>query len=114
MDMSKEFNEESKASAESKGEGTEYVYKNVIRNKEQRRTWSVVSVVLAALSVILCYFSWVGLAFGVLSIASALISRKNLGYFDKLSLAGLIIGIFGIVFCVMGLALKPYLDILFS
>lgn len=112
--MSKEFNEESKASRENNSEGTEYVYKNVIKNKEQRRTWSVVSVVLAALSVILCYFSWVGLVLGVLAIAAALISRKNLGYFDKLTLAGIIIAIFGVVFAITGLALKPYIDILFS
>ena len=112
--MSKEFNEESKTSAESTSEGTEYVYKNVIRNKEQRRTWSVISVVLSVLAVILCYFSWVGLVLGILSIGAALISRKNLGYFDKLTLAGIIIGIFGVVFAIAGLALKPYFDILFS
>lgn len=112
--MSKEFNEESKATAEESGEDSEYVYKKVIQNKEQRRTWSVASIVLAALSVLLLYFSWVSLVLGLASVGAAVISRKNLGYFDKLSLAALIIAIFGVVFSIMGIAFGDVFASLFA
>ncbi len=111
--MSKEFNEESKAHDGESGEESEYVYKRVIKNKEQRRTWSVASVVLAALSILLLYFSWVSLVLGILSVGAALISRKNLGYFDKISLVALIISIFGVVFAVTGIAFGNVFEILF-
>ena len=39
-----------------------------------------------------------------IAIVSALLSRKVLGYFDGLSIAGLILGIFGVVFGVSILA----------
>lgn len=86
---------------------SEYAYKTVIKDsskdKRNRRTWSVVSFALAILSVLLFYFSWVGLIFGIASIGFAVWSRCNIGYFDKLSLVGLIAGIFGVVFAVSGL-----------
>jgi hypothetical protein len=44
-----------------------------------------------------------------LSIVFALISRKNIGYYDGLSLAGLIVGIFGIVFGVASIILGELL-----
>lgn len=111
--MSREFSEEPKSTTES-GEETEYVYKKVITDKKQRRTWSLVSLVLAALSVILLYFSWVSLIFGALSIGAAVISRKNLGYFDKLTLAALIIAIFGVVFAISGIAFGDIIASLFA
>ena len=69
------------------------------------RIYSVISVSLSALSVLLCFFPWAGLILGCLGILFAIISRKNIGYFDKISIAGIIIGIFGSVFAVMGLLL---------
>ena len=111
--MSKEFSEEPKSTSES-GEEAEYVYKKVITDKKQRRTWSLVSLVLACLSVILTYFSWVGLILGLLSVGAAVISRVNLGYFDKLSLAALIIAIFGVVFAVTGIAFGDIFAQLFA
>lgn len=102
--MSKEFNEESKTQGEELGTDSEYVYKKVINNKEQRRTWSVVSILLAVLSVVLCYFSWAGLILGLASVGAAVIFRIKLGYFDKLSLVALILAIFGVVFAAVGIA----------
>ena len=112
--MSKEFNEESKVNAEESGEDSEYVYKKVIKNKEQRRTWSVASLVLAVLSVLLFYFSWVSLILGLASIGAAIVSRKNLGYFDKISVAALIVAIFGAVFAVTGIAFGSIFETLFG
>ena len=102
--MSKEFNEESKIQTEGSESDSEYVYKKVIKNKEQRRTWSVISIVLAGLSLLLCSFSWAGLVLGLASIGAAVIFRIRLGYFDKLSLVALIVAIFGIVFAIVGIA----------
>ena len=85
-------------------EETEYVYKNVIKkDKSNRRTWSVVSLIFAVLSIAFVYFSWVGLIFGLIAAGCAAMSRVNLGYFDKLSLAGILVGIFGIVFSIAGM-----------
>ena len=43
---------------------------------------------------------------GLGAIAFSLYSKRCLGYFDGLSLAGLMIGIFGVVFSVAALLLK--------
>ena len=112
--MSKEYNEESKAYTDESDKEGEYVYKNVINKKEQKRTWSVVSLILAMLSVLLLYFSWVGLVLGLLSVACAVISRKNLGYFDKITLCALIVAIFGVVFGICGIAFGDILAGLFK
>ena len=60
--------------------------------------WSVVSFVLSVLSLALCPFYYVSLVFAVASIVASLISRKNLGFFERYAIIGLILGIMGIVF----------------
>ena len=110
LDMSTEFNKETKASAEENGGESAYIYKKVIKNKEQRRTWSVGALALAILSVSLSFFPWVGLILGLASAGAGIISRKNLGYFDKLSLAALIVAIFGVVFSITGIAFGDFLS----
>lgn len=113
--MSDRYTEEPKVEAEAT-EGEEgYVYKKVLPNKQNRRTWSLASLVLAILSLLLVYFSWISLILGIGAVACALISRKNLGYFDKMTLAGIIIAIFGLVFAVAGLIfIELLLGLLFS
>ena len=101
--MDNKFNEKAKVNNESSESEGEFVYKTVIKNKQNRRTWSVVSLALAVISVLSLYVSWLSLIFGILSVGAGAISRKNLGYFDKLSLTGIIIGIFGVVFSLAGL-----------
>ena len=101
--MSKEFNEDQINNAEDSSGGDEYTYKKVIKDKQQRRTWSVGSIILAVLSLVFLFWPWVSLVLGIGSAVAAAVSRKNLGYFDKLSLAALIIAIFGIVFAISGI-----------
>ena len=96
--MQNQYNEEHRVDGDAPQNEEEYAYKTVIKNKQNRRTWSVVSLALAVLSVLLLYFPIVSLIFGAVSVGAGAMSRKNLGYFDKLTLAGIIIGIFGIVF----------------
>lgn len=103
--MSQEFNEnpnvESEATADS-----DFAYKSVIGGKKNTRLWSIISFVLAILSVPFCAVPIVGIIMGLGAIAFSLYSKKCLGYFDGLSLAGLMIGIFGAVFSVAALILK--------
>lgn len=105
--MSKEFNEEEINSSEVSENDGDYAYKNVIKDKQQRRTWSVASFFFALLSLLFAFFltwgSWVSLVLGVVSVGCSAVSRKNLGYFDKFSLAAMFIAIFGIVFALSGI-----------
>ena len=98
--MNNQYNDETKVKNESSESESEYIYKAVIKNKENRRSWSVVSLALAVLSVLSLFVSWLSLTFGLLSVGAGMISRKNLGYFDKISLSGIIVGIFGCVFAI--------------
>ena len=102
--MQNEYNEEVKNNNEASEENGEYAYKNVMKTKQNRRTWSLISLSLAVLSILFLWVCPVSLGMAVASVVCALISRKNLGYFDKLSLAGLFVGIFGIVFSIVGMA----------
>ncbi len=65
--------------------------------------WSILSLVFSILSVLLSPIYYIGIPLAVAAIAMAMISGKGLGYFDKMSVLGLIIGIFGAVFGVFAL-----------
>ena len=66
--------------------------------EKRSRLWSVISLGCAILSVLLCAVYFVSLPFAIAAIVFAVISRRTLGYFDGLSVAGLILGVVGIVF----------------
>lgn len=84
----------------------EYVYKTVIDGKKPTRLWSVISLVSSVLAMALCYFGWFGMSFGILGLAMAVVSRKKLGYFDKITLGSIILAIFAVVFSVAMLIFK--------
>ena len=69
---------------------------------EDRRSrtmiWSVLSLALSVLSVLLCAFWYVSIVFAAASIVFAVISRRRFGYFDTMTVIGLILGIVGVVF----------------
>jgi hypothetical protein len=90
-------------------------YKNVIKKDlKNRRTVSVISLFLAILSILLFRIPWVGLVLGILSVCGAAFSRKNLGYFDKISLAAIIVGIFGVVFSLSGIIFANVFALIFG
>jgi hypothetical protein len=63
---------------------------------------TVIAIILAVVSLSLCIIVyWLGLIFGVSSILAILISRKSLGYFDRISVFSLIIAIFGTIFSLL-------------
>lgn len=94
----------------------------VVENLSKPRTiiYSVLSLALGIVSIVLCCCSgWIGLAIGVLGIVFSVVSRYHLGYFDGLSIAGMVLGIcgalFGLAFIVLGYmiesgALDGYLE----
>ena len=98
-------NNEGFAENEVNTEESEFAYKKVLGVKSNTRLYSVISICLSILSVILFFLPIGGIICGVLGILFAIFSRKNLGYFDNISLWGLIVGIFGLVFSVMSFIL---------
>lgn len=68
------------------------------KTKHKTRGWSVAALIFAIISVFCSFFGWIGLIFGIIAISLSVFSRITLGYFDGICIAGLILGIFGIVF----------------
>lgn len=85
----------------------------VVENLSQPRTmiYSILSLVLGILSLVLCCCGgWFGLGLGVLAIVFSVVSRCHLGYFDGLSIAGLVLGIIGAVFGIAMIVLVSLLE----
>lgn len=79
----------------------DYLFQTVTgRGRRKTYGWSVASLICAVISVICCT-GYVGIVLGALAIIFAFLSRRNLGYFDSMSIAGLVLGIIGFV---MGVA----------
>jgi hypothetical protein len=99
--------EESRALAEYDEvteEETTFEKKEAVRyddifDKEKPRSlgWSVSSMIMGILSLLLSTLPFGGLFFAVAAIVLAVVARKNLKYFDGMAIAGLVLGIFGAV-----------------
>ncbi len=108
--MSQDFNENFENKKQDQSKESDYVYKNVMDGKPKKRTWSVISFVSSLASIVFCSLvPVVGIILGLFAIGSAIFSRKNIGYFDGFSLAGLMIGIFGAVFSVTAILFQKIL-----
>ena len=103
MEDMKNENNENISEQSAADEENVYAYKSVLKGNKNSRLYSVISLASSALSVLFAFLSlsWIALILSALGIVFAIVSRKNLGYFDNISLWGLIIGIFGAVFSVM-------------
>lgn len=84
----------------------EYVYKAVIDGKSPTRLWSVISLILSVIAFALSFLGWPGIACGILGLSMAIVSRKMLGYFDKITLGSIIASIFAVVFSVAVMIFK--------
>ena len=78
--------------------GDEYAYRSVMKEMGKTRLWSVISLSASILALLLCFLGWVGMALCTIAMAFAIVSRRMLGYFDKITLASLIVSIFAMVF----------------
>ena len=83
---------------EASRDGEDRYYEIFEKSKHKTLGWSVASLTFGIISVLCCFFGWVGLIFGIVAVILSVISRISLGFFDGMSVAGLILGIFGIVF----------------
>ena len=82
----------------SEDEEADEYYELPLAIKSRSLIWSVVSFSAGVLSLALCMVWYVSLFFAVGSIVFSLVSRKNLGFFEKWGILGLIFGIMGVVF----------------
>jgi hypothetical protein len=78
--------------------------------------WSVISLIFSILSVAFCPIYYLGIAFSLVAVGAGAVSRHNLGYFDKKTLFGITVGIFGFIFgiCSMIMDLTGILDGLYG
>ncbi len=65
---------------------------------KKSRIWSVTALVLAIISVILCFVPVLSIILGAFAIGLSVLSRVKIGYFDGIAIASIIVAIFGIVF----------------
>lgn len=86
-------------------ESDEY-YELPLAIKSRSLIWSVVSFTLGILSLALCFFYYLALPFAAASVVFAMVSRRNLGFFERYSIMGLVLGFMGIVFGVFCLVAK--------
>ena len=111
--MQNEFNEEAKAQQTEESPEDGFVYKAVMKGEGNKRTFSIISLILSVIYVLLFIFPWVAIVLGIVGVVFSLLSRRSLGYFDGFSLAGLIVGIFGIVFAIAGIWFGPMIASVF-
>ena len=83
----------------------DYAFRTVMNNGRPKTLgWSVASMVLGIISVVCCCLGYSSIFLGIGAIVLSIVARKSLGYFDGLSIAGLVLGIFGVVFGIAILA----------
>lgn len=75
----------------------DYAFRSV-SGRQRTRTWALVSFGFGILSLATVTFGYTSLFFGIFAVILSIISRRNLGYFDGMSVAGLVLGIIGFVF----------------
>ncbi len=69
-----------------------------IEVKSNKRGFAVASLVLGILSIVCCCLSYAGFVMALLAVIFAVVSKTKMGYFDPLAVAGLVLGIIGLVF----------------
>ena len=93
----------------------DYAFQTLMRNgRPKTKTLSVASMVLGILSVVCCCLGYVGIVFGIGAIVVSIISRKSLGYFDGIGVAGLVLGIFALAFGAAVFVLGLFTDVLYA
>lgn len=65
--------------------------------KQKTHAFAIVSLITGIVSLICCCTGYFGIPFAVLSIVFAIVSRRHLGYFDSMTVVGLVLGIIGLI-----------------
>ena len=87
----------------TKAQESEEYYELPLAIKSRSLIWAVISFAAGILSLALCPFYYVGFVFVAVAVVASLISRHNLGFFEKYSIMGLVFGIMGFVFSAFSL-----------
>lgn len=87
---------------EKEPESDEY-YELPLAIRSRSLIWAVISLAAGILSLLLCSLYYVSIVLALVSVCSSLISRRNLGFFEKFSIMGLIFGIMGVVCSIFSL-----------
>ena len=78
--------------------GDDYLFRTVNPNGRRKTYgWSVASLVCGIISVVCCCIGYGAVVLGILAVVFSILSRKNLGYFDGMAIAGLVLGIVGFI-----------------
>ena len=84
----------------SDGTNRSYTFQTVMDIKSRNRGFAIASMVLGIFSILCCCSIYIGLITGILAVTFAIISRVRMGYFDGMAIAGLVLGIIGLVFTI--------------
>lgn len=77
----------------------DYAFQTLMRNgKPKTLSMSLASLIIGVLSLTFGFLGWSGIILGATAVVLSILSRRRLGYFDGMSVGGLILGIFGFVF----------------
>ena len=87
----------------TKAQESDEYYELPLAIKSRSLIWAVISFAAGILSLALCPFYYVGFVFVAVAVVASLISRHNLGFFEKYSIMGLVFGIMGFVFSIFSL-----------
>lgn len=80
--------------------------------KPKTIAFSILSLIFGIFSLVICCCSgWIAVIFGLSAIVLSLISRRHLGYFDGMSVAGLVLGISGTVFGLVTIVLSVLVEL---
>ena len=77
---------------------TEEYYELPLSLNARKRFWSIASFTLGLISILLCFFYYVSIPIAVCAVIAALLSRKNFGFFDQITIVGIILSLVGVVF----------------
>lgn len=91
--------------------GDDYLFRTVNPNGRRKTYgWSVASLVCGIISVVCCCIGYGAVVLGILAVVFSILSRKNLGYFDGMAIAGLVLGIVGFILGVAILLSTYFID----
>lgn len=99
-----------KTEDEANSDNQDRYYEVFDKDKPKYILWSLISAILGGISVICSLYGWGGLVVGIGAVAFAIVSRVNLKYFDKITIVGLILGIFGMVFGASTIVLEVLIE----
>ena len=83
---------------------TRYPLPPAIRSRSLK--WSVISLVAGIISILICPFYLLGFLLVVVTGLTTAVARYNLGFFEKISTVGMILGIVGLVCNIFSLVIQ--------